>query len=284
MGPLAAGDPNRTTGNPTYYSKRGDPRYRIRCTKPWGRCEVQGRRVPVPSRAIPAGGWGGGGDAHMTIVDQHTGWEYDLWDVTSKRHHRIYAGWGGRTRIGGTGLGSAATAAHFGNLAGIIRAQELRAGIIRHALVFVVPCVHRGGVSYPSRGAGGEGCKRVGLPRRTAPRLGAHFQLAMSQRGIRRLHLPRWQRAIVEALRRYGAYVVDTTGARGSWGVEPEHAATYTSFGHRDEMDALAGRPGVTEGRDESSGFPQLRLTLSSRIPWHKLRVVRPCVARRHCR
>ncbi len=219
----------------------------------------------------------------MTIVDQATGWEYDLWDVTSKDGNRIDAGWGGRTRISGKGLGSAATAAHFGNLAGIIRAQELRAGLIRHALVFVVPCVRRGGISYPSTGAGGVGCKRLGLPVRRAPRMGAHFQLLMSQRGIRRLHLPRWQRGIVEALRRYGAYVSDTTGARASWGVQFEHAATYTSFGHRDEAGALAGRRGVTFWRDRSSGYPQLAFTLSSQIPWHKLRIVPPCVAKRRC-
>ena len=275
--PLVGGDPAWTAGNPTYYSKRGNPRYRVHCTAPWGRCEIEDRWVHIPSRATPAGGYGGGGDAHLTILDQSTGWEYDLWGATSKHDHTIDVGWGGRTRINGKGLGSGATAAHFGNLAGIIRAQELRAGKIRHALVMVVPCVKRGGTVYPAVGKGGMRCQRIGLPRRSAPRMGAHFQLDITRKRIRDLHIPRWKRAIAEALKRYGAYVADTTGRPGNWGFELEHAATYTSFGHRDEVGALGGHPGVTKTDDDTNGYPEYWFDLSKGVPWRDLRVVQPC-------
>ena len=53
----------------------------------------------------------------------------------------LVTAWGGRTRIDGDGLGSAAVAANFGTLAGLVRPEELEAGRIEHALFMTVPCV-----------------------------------------------------------------------------------------------------------------------------------------------
>ena len=112
-------------------------------------------RVPIPGAAQPTGGPASPGDnhdAHMTIIDPATGWEYDLWHVTRKAPDggRLDFGWGGRTRIDGRGLGSGGVAAGFGNLAGLIRAPELIRGRIDHALTMAVPCV-RGRAVYPAR-------------------------------------------------------------------------------------------------------------------------------------
>ena len=98
---LVAGDPSRG-GSPTYYSQAGDPTYRLHCSKPWGRCEIEGMRVAIPAAAQPTGGPASPGDnhdAHMTIIDPATGWEYDLWHVTRKPPDggRLDFGWGGRT-------------------------------------------------------------------------------------------------------------------------------------------------------------------------------------------
>ncbi len=111
--------------HPTYYSSPSDPEFQIHCTEDWGTCEVEGMHVRIPAAARAAGGH----DAHMTVVDQASGWEYDLWQVTSKPRGggRLLTSWGGRTRIDGDGLGSDATAAHFGLLAGSIRAEEMAA-------------------------------------------------------------------------------------------------------------------------------------------------------------
>jgi len=70
----------------------------------------------APAAARPAGGFatpGNDHDAHMTIVDQQSGWEYDLWNVQSKTGSTFNFGWGGRTRIDGNGLGSAGVAAGY---------------------------------------------------------------------------------------------------------------------------------------------------------------------------
>ena len=63
----------------------------------------------------------------MAVIDQASGWEYDFWQVESKPAGggTISISWGGRTAIGtadADGLGSNATAAHFGLAAGVIRA------------------------------------------------------------------------------------------------------------------------------------------------------------------
>ena len=125
--------------HPTYYSQLLDPLYTLHCYEAsWGTCAIEGERVNVPNAARPAGG----GDAHLTVVNQITGREYDLYKVRSKPAGggTLEFRWGGSTSINGTGLGSAATASQVGNLAGIIRAQELEAGEINHAIFIVAKC------------------------------------------------------------------------------------------------------------------------------------------------
>ena len=165
--------------HPTYWSTADDPVFTIHCTRPYGRCEIEGMKVRIPDRARPAGG----SDAHLTVVDQRSGWEYDLWEVESKPSGggELVTGYGGRTRIDGDGLASDATAAHFGLLAGIIRAEELLAGRIDHALFLVADC-DSGEFVYPARGRGAP-CE----DRTDAPAEGMRFQLDMSDAEIRAL-------------------------------------------------------------------------------------------------
>jgi hypothetical protein len=284
---LVAGDPGRG-GSPTYYSRPGDPTYRLHCAKPWGRCEVEGMRVAVPAAAQPTGGVarpGDNHDAHMTIVDPATGWEYDLWHVTRKPPHggRLVFGWGGRTRIDGRGLGSGGVAAGFGNLAGLIRGPELARGRIDHALTMAVPCV-RGRAVYPATGQA-LSCAAAGLAARDAPRLGSRFQLRVSSSELDRM--PGWKRAIALALKRYGAYVNDTTGNPDWWGFSFEGPATYTSFGRPDPLARLGKRLGLTPTSYANDGHrgdqPGYWFNLNSAIPWKGLRVLRPCVTRGGC-
>lgn len=255
-------------GHPAYYPSRGDPVYTLHCTRPWGRCPIEGDRVAIPSGARPAGG----SDAHMAIVDLASGWEYDLWQAATPdgRDGRLDLSWGGRTRIDGSGLGSNATAAHFGLLAGIIRAPELRAGHIDHALLMVTRCTD--GYVPPAAG-GGSHCD--GTP--NAPKAGMRFQLDMSDAEIDRLPAPRWKRTILHALADYGAIIGDTGGVE-PWGIEFESGSTYTSLGNPDELVQFA----------RAENVPQLGPTylfdFGSGIDWAQhLRVVAPCVSVGHC-
>lgn len=283
---FVVGDSERDGGNPTFWSSPNDPVYTLRCTKPWGECEVEGDQVRVPAEAMPSGpGFATQAfdhDAHMTIVDQQAGWEYDLWNVRSKgRNGGVLAfGWGGKTRIDGDGLGSDAVAARYGNLAGIIRPDELISGQINHALAMVVPCTQT--YVYPAVQTGHE-CSDAGLPVANSAPMGAHFQLRMSEAEIRELRVPAWKKTIVRALAKYGAYTSDTTSMTDQWGFELESSSTYTSFGQADPWVQFAKSLGVKPEDFNSNGEREYWMNLEAGIPWERLRVVDVCAANGTC-
>ena len=257
--------------HPVAFSRRRDPLYRLRCRGRYGTCPLNGHTIRVPARARPAAG----GDAHLAVVDQRHRVEYDLWDVTSKppRGGTLRFTYGGRTAFRGDGLRAGATAAGFGLLAGAIRAAELERGRIRHALFMTVLC-DAGRHVYPADDVG-RPCSAIGRPDAGAPPMGTRFQLAMSRREIAALRAPRWTKAILLAMARYGMFVGDTGGS--SWGLQLESGATYTSYGRPDPLVAFARRAGLPrhEGR--------WVLALSDVVDWRRLRVVDPCVTARRC-
>ena len=260
-------------GHPIYYAQTTDPLYRVHCTysAEYGPCGLEGVLVHVPAGAQPSGG----SDAHMAVIDQQTGWEYDMWRVhrPSGAGGRLVIGYGGRTRIDGTGLGSAATAADFALGAGIIRAQELEDGNINHALFMTVPCVSRHFV-YPAQGNGWE-CGG-GSP---APPMGARFQLAMSPAQIARLPVPGWKKTILRAMARYGMFVGDTGGS--GWSVYVESGQSYWSFGVVDPMLTFAQQVDAPYSRHRG----QYLFDLQDGVNWARyLRIVAPCVTRANCR
>jgi hypothetical protein len=258
--------------HPVYFAGRHDPVYRVHCTRSeWGRCEIEGQKVRVPPRARPAGG----SDHHLAVVDQAAGWEYDLWQVLSMppRGGVLTASWGGRARAGrlGTGLRSDATAAQFALLAGIVRAPELAAGRVDHALFVRVSC-DSGAFVFPAAGRGSR-CSDTAA----APPEGTRFQLAMSDREIDALGVPAWKQGILRAMARYGFFVGDTGGS--PWDVVLESGASYTSFGRPDPFISMAVRLGAPRGDD---GFATLNL--ASGVDWsRRLRVIDPCVSARTC-
>jgi hypothetical protein len=233
---------------PTYYAQPGDPIFTLHATGP-GLSQVEGMRIPIPDAARPAGA----GDAQMTVVTPD-GWEYDFWQVQSKPQGGGTLAFvrGGRTRIDGDGLGSEGTAARFGNLAGAIRAQELAAGHIHHALYIVLKCTGTGtsfgdGVQEdptPGNGsyvfpaaAGGSDC---GQSNANLPPLGARFRLAMSGIEIGALPVPSWKKTILRALSRYGGYVGGTGGP--GFGFLLEDSTMYTALGAADPLAEFAER------------------------------------------
>lgn len=224
--------------HPTYWGRSSDPLYRVDCVEDWGTCEIEGHQIHVPAAAKAAAGE----DGHMTVVDQTSGWEYDLWQVRSKGPSggRLVVSWGGRTRIDGDGLGSEGTAAHFGNLAGVIRAPELAAGEIRHALFMTIDC-SSGKAVYPAKGTG-QACSTTGRSNTKAP-MGSRFQLNMSEGQIEGLNVPRWKKTVLHAMARYGMYFGDT--GSGTWGIQFESGSTYQSLGFADEMKSYARDAGV---------------------------------------
>jgi hypothetical protein len=268
-------------GRPSYRARRGDPVYVLRCAGRYCPMPIEGHRIRVPPGARPAGG----GDGHMAIV-QPDGWEYDLYEVRTPIQRAggvITTNGGGRTRINGRGtqVPGGATAARFGLLGGLVRAQELAAGRIDHALVFVSHCVSRRVV--PPAAGRARTCTSIGKPEQNAPPTGARFQLALSRREIDELGLPPWKKAIVRAIARYGMYLSDTGGGF----LVQESGSTYTSFRRRDALEIFAERrlgvPGIRTWISSGDGKRDYVLDLARGIPWHRLRVVDPCVTQRTC-
>ena len=261
--------------HPTYYSKPSDTEFTIHCVGEYGvDCEIEGMKVRIPDRARQAGSWkvGWGGDGHMTVVETHTGWEYDFWNVRHKPlgGGQIDVGWGGRTRIDGDGLGSNATAAWFGNLAGIIRAQEMQAGRIDHALFMVIKCSAKTTV-YPAQEHGSLCENQDG-----AIPFGTRFQLTLTPAQIDALDVPPWKKTILRAMHQYGMYVGDTGGS--PWDLQFESGSTYTSFGEKDPLVDFAREQGIAPYRGVNYW------DVKSGIDWSKhLRVIAPCEAERTC-
>jgi hypothetical protein len=252
IGNLVAGTAGTTSdwGHPTYYAQPSDPLFRLDWTGGGPGAAIEGHQIRIPDAARPAAG----GDGHMTVV-QPDGWEYDFWRVGTKPRGggmMTFAG-GGRTRVDGSGLNSGATAANFGNLAGVIRGPELAAGLIPHALFVVVKCAARGtSFGYGTRTSGTSSyvypASHPGSPCSTdsgdLPPLGARLQLAMSETQIAALSVPAWKKTILRALARYGGYIGDTGGPGLAF--QFESGATYTSFGVADPLVTFAKQTGIS--------------------------------------
>jgi Concanavalin A-like lectin/glucanases superfamily len=267
---LVAGDADTSAdySHPIYYSRSSDPLFTLHCYEAsWGTCPIEGHKIRIPNAARAAGG----GDGHMAVIDQASGWEYDLYKIRSKPSGggTLEFRWGGRTRIDGDGLGSNATAAHFGLSAGVIRTQEMQAGKIDHALFMVVKCTS--GRVYPA-GASGSLC----ADKTNAPAAGMRFRLAYTAAEIDALSVPAWKKTILHALRTYGAYIGDTGG--GGFNFQFESGSAYTSFGYGDRLLTWASSVGGTIKTDGNVVFD-----VASGVDWSRLRVVDPCVAARTC-
>jgi hypothetical protein len=272
---LTAGDAGTANdyGRPTYFNYPSDPVFTVHCTEPWRICPVEGLEVRIPGAArVP-----GGTDGHLSVVDQASGWEYDFWRVQSKPPGggELVVAWGGETRIDGDGLGSYAVAARFGTLAGTLRAEELLAGQINHALAISVRC-DSGTFVYPANGTSTP-CADEGLPNTDAPALGTRFQLAMTPAQIDALAVPAFRKTVLLAMARYGMYVADTGG---SWGIVKESALVTTSFGLEDQWVRFAQSVGAPYWAPDH----RYAIHLREGVDWARyLRVIDPCVTRRTC-
>ena len=262
--------------HPLYWAQPNDPVFRIRCVR-FGRCPIEGHRIRIPDAASAAAG----SDGHMAVLNERTGWEYDFWQVRSKPAGGgdLVVSHGGRTRLRGSGLGSNATAAWFGLAAGVIRPAELTAGRIGHALFMHVRCSAGTSVRPARRGATAAPCRSFGLDNAGAPPLGARFWLDLSFKEIAALRIPQWKKTILAAMHRYGMLVGDTAGGNGSWGIQGESGASYTSFGRFDPWADVAEEFDVPR-YGQGYVFP-----LAGDVDWARhLRVLDPCVSRGSCR
>jgi len=298
-------DPQGLGGEPTYYAQPGDPSYVIDCLSYGGTCTIDGMSVRIPAQAAPEGGWSApaGADRHLTVVDQSTGWSYDMWQVRGSGlpapGGTLQISFGGRSRMVGEcspgvpadgtncepgGVGHA-TAAHFAGLAGRVRAEELRAGRIDHALNIVIDC-DNGTFVYPARGKG-QKCANTA----DAPPMGALLQLDMTPQQIDALPVQPWKKVFLRAMAEYGMYFGDT-GSQNLFSIEAESGNQYTAFGRPDpwlaygqenwEPYTAGGVTSYVAKLYNRPDDPDPALDWTSAV-WSHLRVLDPCVAQRTC-
>lgn len=256
---------NAKGSRPVYWSQPTDPLISVICRGGYP-CESH-MRLRIPAGARP----GANSDRHMTVVDQQGGLEYDFWRATAPARGMMEVSAGNSIRIGrnrGTGLGGLAEAAHLGLLGGLIRADELRAGRIDHALAITVPCEQRSDVwPAPLSGRADVVCPQGGR----GPHLGSLLQLNVSQEAIAATGAPAWERAIMSAMARYGVYAVDSSSLANTMTLVKEDDGSFTSVGVSGLLSGLIRADG---NRTSLLGVP---------IDVSKFRVVDPCVVQGGC-
>lgn len=280
-------------GHPVYFASRSDPTVRIHCTT---YCDEQDNgglpaTIHVPAHARPAGGE----DSHMAVIQP------DMKEIDFGGVRKPAADWGrgGETTItagavqncgsfvSGSGFTAhgAVTVAGACLAAGLLRADELASGRIRHALFLIVNCAAPASRNaYPvENGAATDVCRDRSAP---APPLGARLWLDTPDAQIAAMDAPRWEKAILYALHDYGGFVCDDiSGGDHIAGVsfEPEGGDAYHAFGVEDPFAQL--------GWPSRPVLGALARRYIGADPWQPrdidlarhLHYLNPCVTRRSC-
>ena len=230
------------SGVPIFDADAFTPKARVKCTKPWGDCQLESGPVPIPSQAQPNSST----DAAMIVIDRSTGKVYEFWQARKINDRSWQTSWGGVVDIRGVGTPGQAVGSGVAALAGVVRIAEFMRGRIDHALVFTAyacPSEYR----HPASKSDGSFPPPDCLPE------GARIQL---DPGIDVDSIPgitRGERIVARALQTYGAYAVDNGGARMAFKFERP----------------TAGKPDPYR----EAGFPWDYWHMPH-IPWNKLRVL----------
>jgi hypothetical protein len=216
--------------------------------------------VPIPPTAQPASG----PDAHMTIWQPSTD---RLWDLYYAR--KLADGWhaefGGAMNSVSTSTGYyskdswaglsdwywGATASSLPVIAGTMRIDELRSGVIPHALALNVPYARPKYFSWPAQRTDGSSSDPAAIPE------GARFRIDPSV-DLSKISMPRMTRMMAVAAQRYGMIVRDQTGQGLSF-----FAEDWRQYG----SDPYYGSAGFFDGR-----WP---FELMRDFPWEHVQLVK---------
>ena len=308
--PATVGEPiSGDYQHPYYIATTADPVVTVSLTTNWDGNNVNGRKIRIPKDAQVAGG----GDGHITIIQPESdaaissdvqGFSVGLYDAQAKpsggwvNGGTITATSGGKSHIlTGSGVDAGnTTAASFNNLSGIIRAPEVEAGQINHALFGIVRCTDGAGVlpnPKPTQTAakcdGTNGYNVVNSGGNSIP-LGGRLWLNMTASEIDALPatVPVWKKTILKAIAQYGVIIGDTGGygafdggSKFSFGIQFESGLTYTSFGTTDKVSDWAAKQGFSS-KPSYMGLGTITDSTGTNI-WTKLKVVDPCVSMGSC-
>ena len=220
------------------------PRAAVSVSENWGPNPLAGLSVPVPAQVkIPSGS-----DAQVAIADPQSNKVINLWGA-HRSGSGLDASWGAATPLDGDGRehNGSSTGAGIARYAAVVRASEIAAGDIPHALFFSTNMVKPSEVRYPATKTDGSNMDGAGSP---IPE-GARVQLDPSVDVDAIPGISKGAAAIAKALQTYGAYVGDNGGARMAF------IAEYAPDSNAYEQAGLSGDYVPLDA-----------------IPWDKLRVL----------
>ncbi len=231
-----------TFGSAVVQASPSDPVYAIRCIV--YECNLN-RWGPVPIRkdAKPDAGT----DGNLAVWDPVTHREWDFW-VSRCPMDCGRTSSGGAFSTDGYGAGGArgSNAAHFPELGGLLRPEEIARGRIDHALTFSQVGAGRGHV-WPATHDDGD------LSHPLALKQGTHLQLDPAI-NVAALPLHPWEKVVGVALQEYGMYQRDKGG---SFAIKAENPVNRPSD------------PWISLGMKDNPRF-------SPAFPWARLRVLAP--------
>jgi len=158
-------------------------------------------------------------DAHLSIVDRSTGCVYDFWGAKGGSGG-LSASWGNAIPTNSNGIypgGMGSRGSGFSAAAGIVTADELRRGVINHALVFAYPQTKSGGPVAPATKSDGTSGGGNALPE------GARLRLDPSL-NLKSLGLNKYELTIATAMQKYGMILGDTSGGFTIYAQHPQSA------------------------------------------------------------
>jgi hypothetical protein len=189
--------------------------------------------APIPSNAMAAAG----SDRHLLVVDKKTRMEWGFYNAANsatgwsadEASTQDLAGSGVRPpeSVGPWWAGHGPRACGFGLMAGLITADDMRAGRIEHALVIAYPHIRSSTYTPPASTA--QGTFGDAQPTRGIV-CGGRIQLDPSL-DIQTLGLSSSGLVLARALQEYGAFVGDYSGAVSLYADESPDALTYWASG-----------------------------------------------------
>lgn len=226
-------DQNNQYQHPIYFGRASDPSYKVTCNASYAICSsFSSMTFHMPSYAVPAHGYATNtdyADHHMAVIDTTTNIELDCWRVYSISSNTINADSCTYENVQtGDGLNGYETHSGFRLSAGIIRSQELVAGVINHPLFLTAPCTSSGTPVYP---AIYQNSTDTQCTSNQGPPYGTLFHLKMTAAQINALNVAASHKAILMTLAFYGGYIADTNGNYG-FQLQTEADPMYTAAGY----------------------------------------------------
>jgi hypothetical protein len=250
------------SSSPIYTVPRDQPTVRV--IGPPGSLQLQAQweAVPLPPDARPAAG----SDSRLVVWQPSTDTLWEFWGLSKDQFGRWTARFGGRlpnvsrteghfVDPPGTRFGASATSITI--LAGTQRIEELRRGVIDHAVdMAVLRTGARDGWCWPAQRTDRHLSSRASntIPGGTRFRLPAKFDLAAY---AREHPLSRYAMTVARAVQRHGAIARETSSEIGFYAEDP------TPLGWNPYEEIFQGRSADSRGA-------------LANFPWRRLQVVAP--------